>query len=295
MHTPEAGSCDDGNPCTDNDVCSNGACVGTPNALSCNDNNLCTLNDTCSGGACVGTPVVCNDSNVCTDDTCDRLTGLCVYSNNTGSCSSGNACSDGVCAGGICIGTPNTAPCDDGNPCTTADQCGGGACSCAAATCTGTALNFTNTTPLLIPDNAPTASTSTITVAGAGAYLLDLNLTTFITHSFPGDLEFTLKSPAGTIATISSRNGGTNDNVFNGTIWDDQADPANQVPFPADTFAASNLVADRLYANLVTATPLVPEEALGAFIGENPNGDWVLTIRDAVAQDTGTLSSWPLP
>ena len=294
VHVPNSASCSDGNPCTD-DACVAGACVGTPNTLPCTDNNLCTLNDTCTGGACVGVAVVCDDNNVCTDDSCNPLTGLCVFAPNTGPCDDGNPCTDDVCFNGTCVGTPNTAPCDDGNVCTVGDQCVGGVCSCAASACNGTTLTFTNTTPLPIPDNTPTtASTSTITVSGAGPYLLDVNLTTFVTQTFPNDLEITLKSPAGTVSTITSRNSLSNDNVFNGTTWDDQADPLNQVPFPGDTFAASNLVTDAVYAVGVVKPTLVPEEALGAFIGEDPNGDWTLTIRDAANLDTGTLNSWSL-
>jgi hypothetical protein len=46
--------------------------------------------------------------------------------------------------------------------------------------------------------------------------------------------------------------------------------------------------------NLTAATPLVPEEALGAFIGENPNGTWTVTIDDDAGGDIGTLNSWSL-
>jgi uncharacterized repeat protein (TIGR01451 family) len=39
----------------------------------------------------------------------------------------------------------------------------------------------------------------------------------------------------------------------------------------------------------------VPEGAFGAFIGEDPNGTWTLTIVDTVpAVDEGTLHSWSL-
>ena len=38
------------------------------------------------------------------------------------------------------------------------------------------------------------------------------------------------------VVLIAGDQAGTNDNVFNGTVWDDQADAGNQVPFPADTF-----------------------------------------------------------
>src|SRR5262249_22365203 len=98
--------------------------------------------------------------------------------------------------------------------------------------------------------------------------------------------------PAGTIVTLSSNNGGTLDNLFNGTLWDDQADPGNQAPFPGDTFAASNLVGDTTYTNLVVKPTLVPEEPLSAVIGENPNGVWTLTIADQTTADGGSLANW---
>src|SRR5262245_36206737 len=125
---------------------------------------------------------------------------------------------------------------------------------------TSTTTAFTQSTPVTIPTTAPpNVVTSTINVTGAGPYLHDVDLRTFLTHSFSGDLDITLMSPAGTIVTITSDNGAGNDNNFNGTLWDDDADPGNPAPFSGDTFAASNLVADTVYTNLVTRTPLVPE------------------------------------
>ncbi|NOT62212.1 MAG: DUF4394 domain-containing protein, partial [Acidobacteria bacterium] len=150
-----------------------------------------------------------------------------------------------------------------------------------------------NNTAQAIPDNAGSI-TSTIDIAGAGAVIGSLTAFTNITHAFSGDIQATLTSPAGTIVTLTSNNGGGNDNVFAGTTWGDKNDLGNQVPFPSNTFAASNLVTDTVYTNLVTRTPLVPEEALGAFIGENPNGTWTLTVADTAPSDTGTLNSWSL-
>ena len=51
---------------------------------------------------------------------------------------------------------------------------------------------------------------------------------------------------------------------------------------------------DHAYVNLTTATPLVPEEAMAAFIGEDPNGTWTLTISDDLAGDGGSLDGWSL-
>jgi len=147
----------------------------------------------------------------------------------------------------------------------------------------------TNNTPVAIP-TGPAVVTSTVAVAGATGSILDVNLTTLMNHTFSADLDVTLTSPAGTVVTLTTDNGGANDNVFNGTVWDDDANPAGQVPYVTN----NGLVTDHLYANLTTATPLVPEEAMGAFIGENPNGTWTITISDDRAGDGGSLDSWSL-
>ena len=143
--------------------------------------------------------------------------------------------------------------------------------------CAPIVVNAANNTPTPIPDNSVVQST--LVVGGAGNFLLDVDLSTFITHTFSGDLDVTLESPAGTIVKITTDNGSLNDNVFNGTLWDDQAgDP----------------VTDHVYANNVVATPLTVEEALGMFLGEDPNGTWTLTVADDATIDTGTLNSWSL-
>lgn len=143
--------------------------------------------------------------------------------------------------------------------------------------CIMTTVNAANSTPTQIPD--VNTITSTITVAGANPYLWDLNLFTNITHTFAADLDIILTSPSGTIVTITTDNGAGNDNVFAGTIWDDQA---------------GTPVTDFVYANNVLASPLVVEEALAAFLGENPNGVWTLQINDDTAEDVGTLNNWSL-
>ncbi|MEK6799273.1 MAG: hypothetical protein AABZ12_09935, partial [Planctomycetota bacterium] len=85
----------------------------------CADGNVCNGVETCPAGTCVpGTALTCNDSNPCTDDTCNTTTG-CVYTNDdTNSCSDGNACNGAeTCSLGACV--PGTAlTCNDSNPCT---------------------------------------------------------------------------------------------------------------------------------------------------------------------------------
>ncbi len=174
--------CSDDDACTAGDSCMDGACVvGKP--LNCNDSNVCTADqcdakagckhlfldganchdgtdctglDLCKGGACKsGAPVVCNDNNPCTADTCDSDKG-CLYSNLDGTgcsdgtvCTVGDVCKLGKCSGGqaivcndnnICTQDGCDAksgcvtidyvgkPCDDGDACTAADSCKGGKC-----------------------------------------------------------------------------------------------------------------------------------------------------------------------
>ncbi len=310
----DPGTCDDGNACTLGDACSGGSCVGTPK--SCNDGNACTA-DTCdpASGACSSTPIRCDDGNPCTDDTCDTSLG-CRHTPNAAPCDDGNVCTTAdTCVGGSCVGS-SPLRCDDGNPCTddacdpeagcvftgddanscsdgnacTVDACLGGVCGCPPEACpAGTASTFTHSTPLPIPDGGTSAVTSTITVSGLDPYLLDVNVQTFLTHAYSGDMEFTLTSPAGTVVTLSSRNGGNGVDVFNGTLFDDQADPGGQIPY-----ASAHIVTNYAYVSNSVATPLVPEEALGAFIGEDPNGEWTLSLRDAEPIDVGTLNGWTL-
>jgi subtilisin-like proprotein convertase family protein len=147
-----------------------------------------------------------------------------------------------------------------------------------------------NTTPVSITATGTPVVTSTLTLSGLPTFLTDLNFSTAISHTFPGDLDMTLRSPQGTIVTFSTDNGSTNDNVFAGTVWDDDANPGGQVPYTNN----NGLVTDHLYVINVIASPLVPEEAFGAFIGEDPNGEWLLTIADDANADGGSLNQWSL-
>jgi subtilisin-like proprotein convertase family protein/predicted MFS family arabinose efflux permease len=148
--------------------------------------------------------------------------------------------------------------------------------------------SFANNAPVAVPDAGVTSSQ--ITVAGADDYLSDVNATTFLRHTYSEDIDMTVTSPAGTVVTLTTDNGGSLDNLFDGTKWDDSADPRSPVPYTGNP----NLVTDHRYTDNTPATPLAPEEALGAFIGENPNGVWTLTVADDESYDTGTLDKWSL-
>ena len=107
-----------------------GACVATtrPDGASCSDGDACSEGDHCLAGSCkAGEPLVCDDSELCTDEACDPETG-CVVSYNDNPCDDGNACTvDDLCVGGSCRGindpsclcdeVADCAPYEDGDPC----------------------------------------------------------------------------------------------------------------------------------------------------------------------------------
>jgi hypothetical protein len=95
--------CDDDNECTE-DVCDGETgCSHTDlNEGECKDGDSCTVGDHCESGICIGNPVLCDDDNDCTDDSCDGVGG--------------------------CLFAPNQADCNDDDPCTVADECDGGQC-----------------------------------------------------------------------------------------------------------------------------------------------------------------------
>jgi outer membrane protein assembly factor BamB len=121
----DASDCDDNNPCT-TDQCVDGGCRNTlrSDGSSCSDNDACNGVEVCQGGECQpGTPLVCDDGNPCTSDTCDPLLGCqtTVVPDGT-ACPDGDLCNgDETCLSGSCVSGP-FLDCDDQNPCTT-DAC----------------------------------------------------------------------------------------------------------------------------------------------------------------------------
>jgi hypothetical protein len=113
--------CDDGNPCTDDTCLPLAGCIHTPNSAPCNDGDVCTENDGCDAGTCVaGDAINCDDSNVCTADSCASGLG-CVHVPTEVSCDDGNACTEeDSCNNGWCAGT--LVDCDDEDQCTS-DSC----------------------------------------------------------------------------------------------------------------------------------------------------------------------------
>ncbi len=179
LATAVTGTCDDGDDCTSGESCANGTCSGgkpidcddghpcTADSCDkaagcvhkladqpCSDGDPCTGPDVCVAGKCSsGPPIACDDTNPCTDESCQKGKG-CVVLPNTVTCTDGDACTKGdACAKGVCVPgsklvcddsnvctddscdkakgcvyLPNTASCTDDSACTEGDLCDKGSC-----------------------------------------------------------------------------------------------------------------------------------------------------------------------
>ena len=143
----------------------------------------------------------------------------------------------------------------------------------------GTTVSVASTaTPIPIPDVS--TITDSVVIGGLGTQVFDVDLTLAISHTWAADLDISLTSPLGTVVDVTSDNGAGNDDVFNGTLFDDES---------------LNSVVTYVYTNGVAAPDLRPEVSFNTTLrGENPNGVWTLTVTDDLGADVGTLNSWSL-
>jgi len=127
--------------------------------------------------------------------------------------------------------------------------------------------------PVPIPDLA--TATSKLPVTNLSGPIQDVEVSLNLTHTFDGDLEVFLTSPAGTKVELINREGGSSDN-FTGTFLDDAA----TIP---------------VYAGLGPFSGAYrPDAALSAFNGQDPNGIWTLTVMDDAGADVGAIVDWAI-
>ena len=93
---PDGTGCNDKNPCTKQDRCQSGVCVGTKlvDGKGCDDGLACTTGDSCLAGTCTGTST-CGDDNGCTDDACTAAG--CAHTPNSAPCGGFGTCHGAVC------------------------------------------------------------------------------------------------------------------------------------------------------------------------------------------------------
>ena len=141
----------------------------------------------------------------------------------------------------------------------------------------GTPMVFDGESNVSITNAA--GATSTATVSGVGR-VHDVDVTVSISHQTAADLDVFLTSPSGRRIDLVTDVGGGNSDLFNGTTFDDQAGLlVGDAELPPDGEAFARVV---------------PEGALSAFMGEDPNGQWTLTVIDDTPGYGGEISSWSL-
>jgi hypothetical protein len=137
-------TCDDGQFCTDADICSSGTCTGgtatdcsaytdqcnagmcdegsdncyaapVSNGTTCDDSDPCTVTDECGSGSCGGSPKDCSAlDDQCNVGVCDAVTGNCEA-----------------------VPVSDGTSCNDADLCTVSDICSSGSCSGSAKDCSG--------------------------------------------------------------------------------------------------------------------------------------------------------------
>jgi len=132
-----------------------------------------------------------------------------------------------------------------------------------------------------------TALVRTINVTLVGAILTDVNVAMNIQHGWYGDVRVTLTNVnTGMTVVLLLQQGPDDSSNLDGTYTiDDQA---------AGTLDAAATAAVGTGVVIPTGLSYQGQEALSAFDGEDPQGDWTLIITDWCASDTGTLRSWSL-
>ena len=146
---------------------------------------------------------------------------------------------------------------------------------------TSSADLFCNNPALAIPDSGSVSDSMTLTQGGT---LTGLDMTLNVSHTYVGDLKFTLThQDTGTSALLIDRPGvpastyGCSQNNINATLSDSASLPVEN--------------------ECHTSTPAIvgtlsPNNPLSVFTGEDLSGTWVLLAEDAVSADTGTLDQW---
>lgn len=124
-----------------------------------------------------------------------------------------------------------------------------------------------------LPDLATT--TSTLSLSQVVGSIDDLNVILNIDHTYDGDLEVRLVSPAGTRVRLLDRIGGAGDDFVETKLDDEALVPISSGSAP---FIGS----------------FQPLEALSLLDQQDPNGIWTLEIVDHAAGDVGALLSWRL-
>jgi uncharacterized protein YhjY with autotransporter beta-barrel domain len=95
--------------------------------------------------------------------------------------------------------------------------------------------------------------------------------------SYNDEIQLRLQSPSGTIRTL----------VPGGTL-------SGQTPGASVTWTFSDAASSLVSGSSLISGTYLPNQSLGAFIGENGNGNWSLLFTDWAEDDPLTINSWGL-
>lgn len=208
---------------------------------------------TCGNGVIEGAES-CDDNNTMTGDGCNATCGVeagfaCDAPGGAGSCFSTALCGDnimcylGPCAGGTIV--------------------------------TGSAMGL----PAVIPDNVPAGGAIlNIPIMQAGT-VRKMAMRLRATHTFDGDLDFFLTSPATTVLDVCTDNGGTGDNFGN----------MMQATFLRDGVPTAVTAGVAPFAGVFR-----PEAAFSTVTTQPVSGTWSLRAADDAAGDTGSVTAFDL-
>ncbi|MFK7810547.1 MAG: T9SS type A sorting domain-containing protein [Saprospiraceae bacterium] len=142
-------------------------------------------------------------------------------------------------------------------------------------------------TPIIITEGANGVYTSTISINN-NALITDLNVTNLdITHSYVGDVSATLESPEGIIIQLFDRPG-----VPASQFGCDNADLF--LSFDDSSFNPPSDLEEACDDNPAVGGDFEPIDELSILNGENALGDWILTVRDEILGDGGSINGWNL-
>ncbi|MCA9933972.1 MAG: proprotein convertase P-domain-containing protein [Anaerolineales bacterium] len=163
---------------------------------------------------------------------------------------------------------------------TAQNGCGSAASSTASFTTDTQPPVFCSAPGVSIPDGDPNGVSDSLVVSALGT-ILDLDVVVTATHTYVGDLIFTLENvDTGTAVTLIDRPGyptstfGCSANDVTALLDDEASNPVENACPPDGTYS--------------------PQQPLSAFDTADMAGTWTLTVSDNASADTGTLDEWCL-
>ncbi|GAB4451600.1 MAG: hypothetical protein OHK0029_01070 [Armatimonadaceae bacterium] len=153
---------------------------------------------------------------------------------------------------------------------------------------------FTGGSITIRDNNTALPYPSTIEVTDVFADLFDLQVTIEnFSHTFPSDVDVLLVGPEGQSVILMYENGGQGTATNVDLRFTDFASATLPTPLVSGTYRPTTNTA---FFSLPGPAPSLPygNSLLQAFQGTNLNGTWSLYVRDAFAQDFGSIGSWGL-